>query len=65
MGIFDELTGSRAANPGVAPISAAELRQALLNLNRDDHAWHVEGNSTSALDLTAMWKSDDAHWRPN
>ncbi len=62
MGIFDELTGSRPANPDVVPIGAAELRQALRKLNRDDLAWRVEGSDESAVELVAMWKFDDPRW---
>jgi hypothetical protein len=35
MGLFDGLTGSRAADAGVSPVPAAELKAALLALNSD------------------------------
>jgi hypothetical protein len=62
MGFFDGLTGSRAADPAVVPIGASELRQALLDLNRDNLAWRIQANPASAVDLTAKWKFDDSHW---
>jgi hypothetical protein len=43
-------------------MTASELRQALLDLNRDDIAWRVEASPTSAVDLTALWKFDDPRW---
>ena len=39
MGLFDKLTGSRAGNPGVAPVPTGELRSALIALGNGD--WQV------------------------
>jgi hypothetical protein len=53
MGLFDKLTGSRAGNPGVAPVPAAELRSALIALGNGD--WQVRDGADHDCDLVAEW----------
>lgn len=53
MTLFDKLTGSRAGNPGVAPVPAAELRSALIALGNGD--WHVRDGADHHCDLVAEW----------
>jgi hypothetical protein len=48
--------------PIETPSWVSWLRQALLDLNRDDLAWRIQANPASAVDLTAKWKFDDSHW---
>lgn len=53
MGLFDKLAGSRAGNPGVAPVPAAELRSALIALGNGD--WQVRDGADHHCDLVAEW----------
>jgi hypothetical protein len=63
MGLLDKLTGTRPAEPGVAPVPAAELRAALLGLNRDTAPWQVrDGADGDKCDLVAEWRIVDAQW---
>ncbi len=62
MGLLDKLTGTRAANPGVAPVPVDELRTALLSLNRDTAPWHVRDGADDKCDLVAEWRIVDAGW---
>ena len=62
MGLFDLFTGNKAPAPGVTRIPAAELRTALLALNRDSAPWVVRDGSPDGCDLVAEWKIVDARW---
>lgn len=62
MGLFDLFTGSKAAAPGVTRIPAADLRTALLALNRDGAPWQVRDGGPEGCDLVAEWKIVDARW---
>jgi hypothetical protein len=62
VGLFGDLTGSRGGVPGVAPIGAAELRTALLALNRDDLPWSIRASQESDNDLLAALKFEDPLW---
>lgn len=55
MGLFDKLTGSRAGNPGVAPVPVAELRSALIALGNGD--WQVRDGADQHCDLVAEWRT--------
>jgi hypothetical protein len=62
MGLFDIFTGSKGPAPGVARKSAADLRAALLGLNRDGSPWQVRDGAPENCDLVAEWKIVDARW---
>jgi len=62
MGLFDMLTGNKAPAPGVAKKPAADLRAALLALNRDSAPWQVRDGAPEKCDLVAEWKIVDARW---
>jgi hypothetical protein len=62
MGILDFLTGTKAAPAGVARKSAADLKAALLALNRDSSPWQVRDGAAEGCDLVAEWKIVDARW---
>jgi len=62
MGLLDIFTGSKAPAPGIAKLPAAELRAALLDLNRDSAPWQVRDGATEGVDLVAEWKIVDADW---
>jgi hypothetical protein len=56
------LTGNRAAKPGVVSVPRAELRDALLALNRDTAPWRIRDGSAEGTDLVVEWKVVDAQW---
>ncbi len=62
MGILDFLTGSKAAPAGIARKPAAELKTALLALNRESAPWQVRDGAPEAVDLVAEWRIVDARW---
>ncbi len=62
MGWFDFLTGSKAAAKGVARVPQAELRHALLALNRDPAPWIIRDGASEGCDLVAEWRIVDARW---
>lgn len=62
MGLLDKLTGTRPANPGVAPVPVDDLRTALLSLSRDTAPWHVRDGADDNCDLVAEWRIVDAQW---
>ena len=62
MGLFDWLTGSKAAPAGVARQPAAELRSRLLGVNRDTAPFVVRDGAPEGVDLVAEWKIVDAQW---
>lgn len=55
MGLFDWLTGSKAAPAGVARQPAAALRTALLAVNRDTAPFLVRDGAPEGVDLVAEW----------
>lgn len=62
MGLFDLFTGSKTPAPGVTRIPAADLRTALLALNRDSAPWQIRDGAPEGCDLVAEWKIVDARW---
>ena len=62
MGLFDFITGSKKAPKGVAKKSVADLRTALLALNREGAPWQVRDGAPEGVDLVAEWKIVDAAW---
>jgi len=62
MGLFDWLTGSKAAPAGVPRQNVAELRTRLLAVNRDTAPFTVRDGAPEGVDLVAEWKIVDAQW---
>ena len=62
MGLFDFITGTKAAPKGVRRIPASELRERLLGLNRDTAPWQVRDGTPEGVDLVAEWLLVDARW---
>lgn len=62
MGLLDMFTGSKGPAPGAAKIPAADLRTALLALNRETAPWQVRDGGAENCDLVAEWKIVDARW---
>lgn len=62
MGLFDIFTGSKGPVAGAAKLAPADLRAALLALNRDSAPWHVRDGAAENCDLVGEWKIVDARW---
>jgi len=62
MGLFDWLTGTKRPQAGVAPKSAAEVRAALLAVNRPTAPFTVRDGAPEQVDLVAEWRIVDAKW---
>jgi hypothetical protein len=64
MGLLDFLTGRRAPAPGAARLTEAELRAALLGLNRDTSpvVIRIARDDEEGADLVAEWRIVDARW---
>ena len=62
MGIFDWLTGSKAAPAGVPRQNVAELRAGLLAANRDTAPFVIHDGAPEGVDLVAEWRIVDALW---
>ena len=62
MGLFDWLTGSKAAPAGVERQPVDELRRRLLAVNRDTAPFVVRDGAAEGVDLVAEWKIVDARW---
>jgi len=59
MGIFGL---NRKPNKGVPALSAEEVRQRLLSLNRETAPYQIVDGSARNVDLIAEWKIVDAQW---
>jgi hypothetical protein len=55
VGLFDKLTGTREGDPGVAPVSAGDLRAALLAAG-EGKSWQVRDGAEHGCDLVAEWQ---------
>ena len=62
MGLFDWLTGTKAAPAGVERQPVSELRTRLLAVNRDTAPFTVRDGAPEGVDLVAEWKIVDASW---
>ena len=62
MGFFDFLSGRRAPIPGTPQVDAAELRAALLGLNRETAPFEIREGGPEGADMTAEWRIVDAKW---
>ena len=55
MGLFDWLTGTKAAPAGVERQPVSELRTRLLAVNRDTAPFIVRDGAPEGVDLVAEW----------
>ncbi len=62
MGLFDWLTGTKRPAAGVAPKSPAELRAAVLAVNRPTAPFVVRDGAPEQVDLVAEWRIVEAKW---
>jgi hypothetical protein len=62
MGLFDWLSGTKKPAAGVAPRSAADVRAALLAVNRPTAPFIVRDGRPEQVDLVAEWRIVDAKW---
>ncbi|WP_210530014.1 hypothetical protein [Rubellimicrobium arenae] len=62
MGLLDLITGRKAPPEGIPRSGAAELRTALLDLNRDTAPFVVRAGGPEDADITAEWRIVDAQW---
>lgn len=65
MALFDKLTGTRRPEPGVIPLPAAELRDALRALDAPDAPFALrDGTGREGADLVAVWRIPPGPWHP-
>jgi hypothetical protein len=62
MGLFDFITGSKAAPAGVTRQPQATLREAMLALNRPSAPWQIRDGAPEGCELVAEWRIVDAKW---
>lgn len=62
MGLFDWMTGSKSAPPGVPRLPVAALREHILAINRDTAPFRIRDGAAEGVDLTAEWRIVDAQW---
>ncbi len=61
MGLFDLLTGTKQAAPGVPQKTAGEVRAALLAINRPTAPFIIRDGAPEGVDLVAEWHTE-ASW---
>ena len=62
MGMFDWITGTKAAPKGMARQPVAALREALLAVNRPTAPFTIRDGAPEKCDLVGEWKIVDAAW---
>jgi hypothetical protein len=62
MTLLDWLTGTKRPAAGVPPRTAAEVRTALLAVNRPTAPFIVRDGAPESVDLVAEWRIVDAKW---
>jgi len=62
MGIFDFLTSTKRPPAGTAVLSAQEVRDKLLGINRTTAPFQLIDGAPDGVDLIAEWKIVDATW---
>jgi hypothetical protein len=62
MGLLQWLTGNRGPDPGISPVSKADLLKALRGLNNSDLAWRIVDSERGRADLAVQWKADELRW---
>ncbi|MER5539302.1 hypothetical protein [Streptomyces mirabilis] len=63
MGLFDKLTGTKRPADDVAPRPAAEVRAALLGLNRSDVPYVIRDGRAEDADLVGEWRMLEPAWQ--
>lgn len=62
MGLFDIFTGTKRPTGDIEPRSAAEVRVALLAVNRETAPFVIRDGADQGVDLIAEWRIVDARW---
>ena len=62
MGFFDFLTSTRRPAAGVPAVSADQLRQRLLAINRPTAPYTIGDGAADGIDVVAEWRIVDAQW---
>ena len=62
MGFFDFLTGTKRPAKGTPVLSAQEVRDKLLGLNRPTAPYRLMDGADENVDLIAEWKIVEAQW---
>ena len=62
MGLFDFFTGTKRPKSGVPAAAAAEVRAAILAINRDTAPFQIMACDDGSCDIIAEWKIVDAKW---
>jgi hypothetical protein len=62
MGLFDFLTSTRAPAAGTAVLPAADVRAAILGVNRPTAPFRVVDGGSEGVDLIAEWRIVDREW---
>lgn len=62
MGILDRIRGIKKPKPGVAPLSAHEVRLAIIGIDRVSSPFTIREGTAEGVDLVAEWRIVDAAW---
>jgi len=63
MGLFDLFTGTKRPKAGTPTISEADLRLALIALNRDTAPWQIRfGSPQEKCDMVVEWRIVEPTW---
>lgn len=62
MGLWDKLTSTKRPEEGTPVSSKEELRQRILELNRETAPYQIIDGAEEGVDLIAEWKIVDARW---
>ncbi len=62
MSLWDKLTSTKRPESGIAATSATEVRQRILDLNRETAPYQIIDGASEDVDLIAEWKIVDAAW---
>lgn len=62
MGLFDFLTGTKAAPAGVKRQTTAALRKNLMDVNRKTAPFVIRDGKKEGVDMVAEWRIVDAKW---
>ncbi|MES2034394.1 MAG: hypothetical protein V4466_09480 [Pseudomonadota bacterium] len=62
MGLFNFITGSKAAPKGVKRLTTATLRKRLMATNDPTKPYRVRDGGPEGVDMVAEWKIVDAKW---
>ena len=62
MRLWDKLTSTKRPDANVTAAPAAEVRQRILDLNRETAPYQIIDGASEGVDLIAEWKIVDAAW---